>query len=265
MLKKKCLRCGIEKEINEFSMDKCKKDGLCSYCKDCQKDLAKGYYKNRAEKAKSYGKKYYQENKEQCKEYGKKYCQENKEKIAMRNKAYRAKNGDKIAEYLLKNKERIAINHKVYLKKHYLENLDKYKKWNRDWRINNKDKKNEAEYRRRNNNPEVSLSHLISGYMLRSLGSNKNGMHWEDIVGYTLKNLMQYLESQFVNGMTWGNRGLYGWHVHHKIPVSLWKFESYTDREFKQCWALCNLQPLWAKDNLSIHNKVLPQIQRDIV
>jgi len=49
--------------------------------------------------------------------------------------------------------------------------------------------------------------------------------------------------------MSWNNYGYYGWHIDHIIPVSWWQFNSPEDREFKQCWALCNLQPLWRKDN----------------
>ena len=33
-------------------------------------------------------------------------------------------------------------------------------------------------------------------------------------------------------------------------------FKDTNDTEFKYCWSLCNLQPLWAKDNLSKNNKV---------
>jgi hypothetical protein len=65
---------------------------------------------------------------------------------------------------------------------------------------------------------------------------------------------MAHLEKQFTNGMTWENRN--EWHIDHIIPQSLWKYETYDDREFKQCWALCNLQPLWAEDNLSKGNRI---------
>jgi len=55
--------------------------------------------------------------------------------------------------------------------------------------------------------------------------------------------------------MNWNNYGKYGWTIDHIIPISWWKFESYEDREFKQCWCLANLQPLWAHDNFSKHNR----------
>ena len=64
-----------------------------------------------------------------------------------------------------------------------------------------------------------------------------------------------HIESQFKDGMTWDNYGKNGWHIDHIIPKSLFQFKSSEDDEFKQCWALCNLQPMWAFDNLSKGNK----------
>lgn len=60
---------------------------------------------------------------------------------------------------------------------------------------------------------------------------------------------MKHLEKQFTQGMTWENYG--EWHVDHKKPMALFEFTSTDDEEFKECWKLDNLQPLWEKDNLS--------------
>jgi hypothetical protein len=84
----------------------------------------------------------------------------------------------------------------------------------------------------------------------------KGGRHWELLLPYTLQEFILYFESLFTHGMTWENYGKKGWEIHHILPKSWWKFESYNDREFKQCWALCNLQPLWSKDNAIKGNRV---------
>mgnify|MGYP003394588311 CR=1 FL=1 len=42
-LKKICFLCKIEKKSIEFNKDKSKKDGLCSYCKECRKPLLKAW------------------------------------------------------------------------------------------------------------------------------------------------------------------------------------------------------------------------------
>ncbi|MEE9574313.1 MAG: hypothetical protein V3W20_14755, partial [Candidatus Neomarinimicrobiota bacterium] len=51
------------------------------------------------------------------------------------------------------------------------------------------------------------LSRAVSESIRRSLNGNKNGHHWEDIVGYTLQDLKDHLESLFQEGMTWENHG----------------------------------------------------------
>lgn len=74
---------------------------------------------------------------------------------------------------------------------------------------------------------------------------------WTNILGYSLKELMDHLESKFIDGMSWDNYGRFGWHIDHIKPSSLFKYESIDDDEFKKCWSLNNLQPLWWRDNIS--------------
>ena len=82
----------------------------------------------------------------------------------------------------------------------------------------------------------------------------KKCRHWETLVSYTLKELKQNLENQFKEGMNWQNMGK--WHIDHRRPISNFNFTSYEDEDFKKCWGLDNLQPLWAKENLSKNNKI---------
>lgn len=80
---------------------------------------------------------------------------------------------------------------------------------------------------------------------------------WGHCLNYTVEELKNHLESKFVGGMAWDNYGYYGWHIDHKIPVSYFNFSSPQDAEFKKCWALDNLQPMWGKENLSKHAKLI--------
>ena len=103
--------------------------------------------------------------------------------------------------------------------------------------------------------PKMRLVQSIRVLINHSLKGNKNGNHWETLVNFTLQDLIAHLEKQFKPGMSWNNYG--AWHIDHKIPVSLWKFEIYTDPEFKECWALDNLQPLWALENIKKGNRII--------
>lgn len=71
------------------------------------------------------------------------------------------------------------------------------------------------------------------------------------LLGYSLTELMSHLEAKFSAGMTWANYGRKGWHVDHIIPKSAFNYETPDDLDFKRCWALDNLQPLWEFDNIS--------------
>ena len=107
---------------------------------------------------------------------------------------------------------------------------------------------------KRSKDPKCALSHRISSGMWRSLNGSKNGHHWETLVSYTLEDLMTHLEKLFKPGMTFKNRG--AWHIDHKIPVSAFNFTKPEDTDFKKCWALSNLQPLWAEENLKKSSKI---------
>lgn len=84
--------------------------------------------------------------------------------------------------------------------------------------------------------------------MHRALGRGKAGRSWREFVPYTLDDLMAHLERQFLPGMTWANRG--EWHIDHIRPLCSFKFTTPDDAEFRAAWALSNLRPLWALDNI---------------
>lgn len=79
-------------------------------------------------------------------------------------------------------------------------------------------------------------------------GKNKKSNVWE-YLSFTPDELMSQFESQFTDGMSWDNMS--EWHIDHIRPVSSFDFDSTDHPDFKKCWALNNLQPLWAKDNMS--------------
>ena len=98
-----------------------------------------------------------------------------------------------------------------------------------------------------------SLAYNMSRQIRRSLGTDKNGAKWEEVVGYSLDELKSHLEKQFQPGMTWDNYGK--WHIDHIKPISSFNINGINSDDFKKCWSLNNLQPLWAKDNLQKGNQ----------
>jgi hypothetical protein len=100
--------------------------------------------------------------------------------------------------------------------------------------------------------PEIKIHSNISRSIRSAMKLRKEGRKWESIVGYTVSDLMNHLESKFVEGMSWDNYGK--WEIDHIHPKSL--FDLSDDESIKNCWRLENLQPLWMSDSRRKHNKL---------
>ena len=109
------------------------------------------------------------------------------------------------------------------------------------------------------------LNSNIRGAIGKSLRGNKHGRHWEFLVGYTLADLKKHLERRFKKGMTWDNHGITGWHIDHKIPKTMFNFIKPEDDDFKKCWALKNLRPMWYKENIIKSNKIDKHFQPSLI
>jgi hypothetical protein len=92
-----------------------------------------------------------------------------------------------------------------------------------------------------------NLTNRIKVRMRSSLCRGKEGRSWKELVPYSIEELKAHLECRFCNGMSWDNRHL--WHIDHIRPIASFHYESPEDPEFKECWALSNLQPLWSIEN----------------
>ena len=66
--------------------------------------------------------------------------------------------------------------------------------------------------------------------------------------GYTAADLHLHIARQFADGMSWDNMA--EWHIDHIVPKSAFSYSSPDDPEFKACWALTNLRPMWKRDNI---------------
>lgn len=250
MQTKKCSKCGEEKSINEFYKKKKLKDGLDSWCKNCNWECTKLYIQKNSERRKQwmkeYGKQFREDNPEYEKERHKIYYKENKQKLSEYCEQWYKNNKEHVRQY---QKNRIEIT-RQYKK----DNTKKIKLRTREWYKKNP---NYKKLRYRNiycKDVRYCLNRALRGGIANSLRDGKNGKSWEKIIGYNLRDLMAYLENRFKKGMSFDNYGK--WHIDHIIPISLWKFNSYDDKEFKQCWALANLQPLWANENISKGNRI---------
>jgi hypothetical protein len=167
--------------------------------------------------------------------------------------------GKKIADekWRNNNKEYLSQKHKKWSE----INRSHLKEYHQKWREKNIDKhretKRDYERNRKSNDP---IYRLISNFksamstVLKESNVNKYG-HYFDILGYTPEELINHLEKQFTEGMTWDNYGEF--HVDHKLPISSFNIKEIGDDEFMKCWSLDNLQPMWGEENIRKSNKIL--------
>jgi len=199
--------------------------------------------------------------KEQRKIINKRYYDKHREVILLKGKKWRNSNPEKMRELVYRWREENKEQYLENRNKWRLKNKDKENKRSSIWKKNNRDKinpvKRKREQERKKSEPAYNLNWRMSNNILKALKRDKDGYSWEQLVGYTKDDLKQHLESQFINGMNWKEFLKGNIHIDHIIPKSLFKYSSPENREFKQCWALENLQPLWAEENIKKGNKIL--------
>jgi hypothetical protein len=91
------------------------------------------------------------------------------------------------------------------------------------------------------------LIHSIRNRIRIAIKKNVKSSSSFNLLGCDINFLKQYLASQFKQDMSWDNYGK--WHIDHIKPCHL--FNLSIPEEQQKCFHYSNLQPLWAKDNLS--------------
>ena len=145
--------------------------------------------------------------------------------------------------------------------KRYREaNREKRRAYDEQWRKAHRD------YWRgyQNKRLQTDVSYRLRNYFSREVrrAIRKGGGSVFKLLGYSMDELRQHLQSLFQPGMTWENYGT-EWHIDHVIPPSWFEFESYDDPEFRLCWSLQNLQPMWKDKNLEKSNRYVFHVQID--
>ena len=165
--------------------------------------------------------------------------------ITFSNKEYLSK---KAKQYYIENKEEINKNSIKY----YIKNKENIKERNKQYVLDNRKKINDHRKNRILNDPLFKLSCDIRSLInisVKKQGYTKKSKTY-NILGCSLKEFKQHLESQFTEGMTWDNQGK--WHMDHIYPVSLAKDEQHLIKLNHYT----NFQPLWAIDNFKKLNKI---------
>lgn len=244
-----CTKCKQVLPLESFKDMKKGKYGKDSACRECRKAYMREY-RQRPEVKKhnqSYFAERYSDQEYRKAQYLNAQKPERKAQKAKYKTRYRAANKERLAAYMReyikdervkqlryeanrrseqKNQEQRAARRKT----------ENYREWMREW---NKGRRQQ---------PNINLCHRMSTRISRGLRDGKQGRSWTEFVNYSIEELIGHLEGLFHSGMSWENKG--EWHIDHIRPIASFNFTSPTDPDFKKCWSLENLRPLWATDNL---------------
>jgi hypothetical protein len=249
---KKCSKCGNEYPATTefFYAHKGCKDGLTGYCKSCHREYGEAYRKLHPEKTKEYDKRARERHPEERRKHSRDWGKANKERKAITTHVWYERITGREFPYCPRSEldaEERRERRLEYGRRYREENHEELLAKQRAHAAAHRDEINEERQERRRQNVSERISSCIRTGMCKSLHGQKAGRHWEDLVGYTVEDLMKHLGSRFQDGMTLNNFG--EWEIDHVLPVVYFNFVSTEDPEFKECWSLENLQPLWAKDN----------------
>lgn len=260
---KNCYKCKLEKEITEFNKNQNK-------CRLCEKEYhrinkvkvskqRKLYRELNRNKKKQYDNTYRELNKEKIVQAKKEYYESNKNEITKRGRDYYERNKDVYAkrkkEYSQNNKQKISESGAKY----YQLNKERIKQNVSAYRIENKDKLHikKKEYVKKKLKEDVIFK---TGIITRSLicQSFRRGKRifskktkTAQILGCSMSEFKNYIESKFSEGMSFDNHG--EWHLDHIIPIAT----AITEEDIIRLNHYTNFQPLWAKDNLKKGKKIM--------
>ena len=166
----------------------------------------------------------------------------NKERVTRQNAAWYADNKDRVREISRRNYLADPERHAQRVKAARARSPERYREVN-----------NRNAIRRRSERAELRIRSRLSSQLRYCLSTGKGGRATEALVGYPIAELRTHLERQFLPGMGWENMG--EWHIDHIVPLSSFTITGPDDPELRRAWALPNLRPLWAADNIAKSNK----------
>lgn len=264
---KKCTKCGQAKPPTSEHYNKSKntKDRLQYWCRECKKI---NHQENRDERIKLMSERYRKLNPietlpagtkrcSQCKEvkpfseFGKlskskdnmryecnkcrkEYYMNNQKSIINKSRKQYNENKEWISERNKKYKEENKEWYREYHKKYYQENMEEIK-----------ENVKQYHYKRMEEDIGYKILQRCRSRLYDAIKGYVKSKRTIELIGCSVEYLLEHLEKQFTDGMTWDNYG--EWHIDHIKPCAMFDFTKPEHQ--RECFHYTNLQPLWAEDN----------------
>ena len=243
-----CSKCKEKKELEDFVKNKNCKDGYATQCKKCFSD----WYEIKKEEHKLRSKKYYKNHIEEHKERSKKYKIDFLKANPTYHKDYRKNNKEKIKQYFknhysdnnfreehLKRIRKWKENNPNYDREHRLKNIEVYRKNSRE---------NSKKRRNKDISYKITENLRCRFYQALKYRNNTKINSIIKLIGCSLDELKQHLESQFKPEMNWDNHGII-WEIDHIKPCV--SFNLIDPEQQKQCFHYTNLQLLFKTNEVA--------------
>jgi hypothetical protein len=252
-----CSKCKMEKDDIAFSPAALK--NKYGKCKECISLINKQWSLKHPEVASKKAKKWRQKNPQKASEDSKKWRKNNPEKAKEASIEWKVANPEKVRKAARRRSKRWRE-----------KNPEKVKEGSKRYKKENPEKINTAQRKRYQEDPIYRIHKVVSASIHRALkqnGGSKNGKSCFKYLSWTAEELRAYLlECMKQPGNEWmneNNQGSYNlktwddnnpetwtWQLDHIIPQSTFNYTSMDSQEFRDCWALSNLRPYSAKQNL---------------
>lgn len=250
-----CSRCNNPKPLHAYQRDAKAQAGRRAHCKDCDAKRWRDdptYYEKRKERLRTNGRpKWYDERNRRRVEARAPDVEKRRRRAFQKQQTEAAKrNAQQAWEYWLDDKAPQwwldAYNAALYKDEPWRNpRLSPAKQYRLRYRLDPGFATQERMRRQiRKAATNDGVAELIRGALKR--GGRSRAV--ENALGYTIEELTRHLERQFTRGMTWEKYMRGEIHIDHIRPKAA--FDMHKLSEWKQCWALANLRPAWAAENL---------------
>lgn len=151
---------------------------------------------------------------------------------------------------------------KEYAKRYWSEHTDARSKRSMRWYFSSKGERYRVKNRlarmsihknRMDTDPNYRLSVCLRKRLNSALKRREKSGSAVVLLGCSTEQAVNYIQSKFQDGMTWQNHGR--WHIDHIRPLA--SFDLTKQDQLSKACHYSNLQPLWARDNLQKHSRVL--------
>lgn len=165
----------------------------------------------------------------------------------------------KTDKYKEANRQKTARYRKTEKGKAYFDSYNKSEAGQesmKKYRESEKGKQKKSEYRKNlwENDIEFKVETTLRNRVRGAIKHGTKANHTIELIGCSIQDLKEHIESQFKPGMSWDNYNHKIWHIDHIVPCAA--FDLTNPIHQRVCFNWMNLQPLWSSQNIRKKDRI---------